>query len=206
MESKNFLVKVGTSSKVISVTESDSLKHVIKETFGLDSYNADDIFLQRYDKTWEDYLDVDAITDLKDHDKLQCLLNTTNEENSGEKEPDYTIYINSPNSSSAESKTSSATPCETWPAHFKLPEEKHSTQLKRHLKEELPLNWGCKHELLGTIVDEIFKYTYYPSTYEVTSAAKCLTDSYPYLTENLHNGLISGNCYLQLRSYPKHFS
>ena len=111
MESKNVLVKVGTSSKVISVTESDSLKHVIKETFGLDSYNADDIFLQRYDKTWEDYVDVDAITDLKDHDKLQCLLNTTNEENSGEKEPDYTIYINSPNSSSAESNTSSC--CET---------------------------------------------------------------------------------------------
>ena len=50
------------------------------------------------------------------------------------------------------------------------------------------MNWDCKHELLGTIVDEIFKYTYYPSTYEVTSAAKCLIDSYPYLTEKIGSG------------------
>jgi hypothetical protein len=55
----------------VEETELTKVKDIIKESFNID----DDIIIQRFDKTWEEFIDINCNEELQDCDKL--LLNNS---------------------------------------------------------------------------------------------------------------------------------
>ena len=64
-----FLVKYGIHAKgiIVEETELTKVKDIIKESFNIE----DDIIIQRFDKTWEEFIDVNCNEELQDCDKLK---------------------------------------------------------------------------------------------------------------------------------------
>jgi ribosomal protein S13 len=58
-----FLVKYEIHAKVISVEETEltKVKNIIKESFNIE----DDIIIQRFDTTWEEFIDINCNEDEK---------------------------------------------------------------------------------------------------------------------------------------------
>jgi hypothetical protein len=58
-----FLVKYGIHAKAISVEETEltKVKDIIKESFNIE----DDIIIQRFDKTWEEFIDINCKIKIK---------------------------------------------------------------------------------------------------------------------------------------------
>jgi hypothetical protein len=51
----------------VEETELTKVKDIIKESFNID----DDIIIQRSDKTWEEFIDINCNEELQDCDKLK---------------------------------------------------------------------------------------------------------------------------------------
>ena len=183
VETKEFLVKYEKSSKVVKFSGEGTLKDKIKKTFGIS--NDKEIKLQLYHKEWDDYIDISdsEVEVLLTHEKLKCEVDMVNNTVCSDNASDCASASGSSCSSSIVHTQSNF-----LPEQFLIPTHKYSKMLERNLKEEKQLNWSNKHELLQILVDEIFKYTYYPKTVEIMSVAKCLIDTHPYLTEKLGNG------------------
>ena len=65
-----FLVKYGIHAKGISVEETEltKVKDIIKESFNIE----DDIIIQRFDKSWEEFIDINCNEEL-DQKKNMCV-------------------------------------------------------------------------------------------------------------------------------------
>ena len=175
---KEFLVKFGSKTKIVNVGEGCSLPDCIKICFGIEAQS--EINIQRYDTSWDEYIDLSDsdIEKLETHTRLKCLGKSVSDNDS----------LSSVASGSLNEAYNVDQQNSTWPENFVISEEKYSRILKKQLFEEKYLTWSHKHEFLGVIVDDIFKYTYYPNLQEVTTVAKCIIRTYPYLSEKIGSG------------------
>ena len=189
-----FLVKYEIHAKVISVEETEltKVKDIITESFNIE----DDIIIQRFDKTWEEFIDINCNEELEDCDKLKIQIlpgtQVSNTENptlhknlSAPKESDITIASAN---LQIDEISDSVIVQSTWPKIFTICSENFSKRLIEMLTKETMLDWNCKHEFLNHITEQITVYTYYPSCHQVYDVAKAIIQKFPYLCEKIGSG------------------
>ena len=68
------LVEFGERRKVLSVEEGNCLVKLIKDAFGIGG----EILLQKFDKEWEEFIDVDSSAVVEDKSKLRVISKVCN--------------------------------------------------------------------------------------------------------------------------------
>ena len=179
---RTFLVRFGEFQRLVLVEKEQSIKDVVAKSFDIDQ--TDSIFLQVFDKEWEEWIDITTENDVKDRSKLKCLLQS-NLQPSGDvcqaqANADSPIQVND--------KPVSLRSKGPWPSEFLIPKETFSKTLKLNLENKQYLPWKLKTELMDRLADAILDYTAYPNTKQKRQVAQALVHEYPHLKECIGSG------------------